>query len=140
MLLLWVVSILAVVISVVMVTSWYISAMVTTSSHWIPNCYILLFLLKEWLFFFIIIMMVKMLSESYRFSGMKQEFHDFKNDFSSQLSQLPKSFCLMFGVEVWRWSLWKISSIMEWYLQNQISYYPLNFCYSFFGGWFSFWK
>ena len=47
-------------------------------------------------------MMVKMLSESYRFSGMKQEFHDFKNDFSSQLSQLPKSFCLMFGVEVWR--------------------------------------
>ena len=39
--------------------------------------------------------------------------------------------CLMFGVEVWRWSLWKISSIMEWYLQNQISYYPLNFGYSF---------
>ena len=43
-------------------------------------------------FFFIIIMIVKMSSESHRFSRMKQEFHDFKNDFSSQLSQLPKSF------------------------------------------------
>ena len=42
--------------------------------------------------FFIIIMTVKMSTDSHRFSGIKQEFHDFKNDFSCQLSHLPKSF------------------------------------------------